>query len=314
MQDLTPPRRSAPTQWPGLRRRLQRQGRLAAARVWNRPVAWELYGRTLMIPLSSELPYFMDSGGSYATNVGRLAAALVEAGAAPVAVDVGANVGDTAHILLAHVPHMQVLCVEADPGYFDNLVVNTRELPTVATALCLLDEGSGAAGRAITRRRGTGAVVQVGGTGLGAAAVPTASLPELLEQHPAFAQASLFKTDTDGYDFQILTGALPWLAERRPVVFTEYDPTLTDRATGPGGPTGPQALAALAACGYGPALLWDNCGFPHAHLDVRDSEAVADLDLFVRLRPDFYVDMAVFPVDQASVAAGLRTSERAFFA
>lgn len=310
MPPSTPPTRSVPTQWPGIRRRLLRQARLAAARVWDRPVSWQLYGRPLTIPLSSDLPYFMDHGGDYATNVGRLARALHEAGATPVAIDVGANVGDTAHILLAHVPGTTVLCVEADEGYYANLVANVRLLPGVTPVLALVGDGTDSTGLSVTRLRGTGQVNRSAAT---ATTVPALTITELVERHPDFAAASLFKTDTDGYDFAILTGALPWLARARPAVFLEYDPARAEQAAGPEAPSGVQALAALAELGYGPTVVWDNCGFPHAALDITDTEAVADLDSYIRLRPDFYVDLAVFPREQAAVAARLRATERAYF-
>lgn len=304
------PTSAVPNQWPGMRRRLARQARLAAARVWDRPRTWELYGRPLTIPLSSDLPYFMDKGGHYGTNVGRLAQALAAAGAAPVAIDIGANVGDTAHVLLAHVPGTQVLCVEADEGYYANLVANVRDLPEVTPVLALVSDGTETGGLSVTRTRGTG---QVNRGEAVATAAPALTVPELVERHPAFARASLLKTDTDGFDFAILTGAMDWLAETRPVVFVEYDPARAEHAAGPGSPSGTATLAALAAAGYGPALVWDNCGFPHAALDVGDADAVADLDTYIRLRPDFYADLAVFPREQADAAAALRASERAFF-
>lgn len=311
MPPSTPPTRSVPTQWPGLRRRLLRQARLAAARVWDRPVTWQLYGRPLTIPLSSDLPYFMDHGGDYATNVGRLAKALNEAGAEPVVIDVGANVGDTAHILLAHVPGTRVLCVEADEGYYGNLVSNVGALLDVTPVLALISDGTDSTGLATTRIRGT---AQVNRSDAAATAVRAMTVTELVRRHPDFARASLLKTDTDGYDFVILTGALEWIAVARPVVFLEYDPARAEQAAGPGSPSGSAALAALAELGYGPTVVWDNCGFPHAAMDIADTEAVADLDTYIRLRPDFYVDLAVFPREQAAVAARLRATERAHFA
>lgn len=299
-----------PNQWPGLRRRLLRQARLAASQVWDRPRSWQLYGHRLTIPLSSDLPYFMDKGGHYGTNVGRLAQAIATDGAAPIALDIGANVGDTALVLLAHVPGIQVLCVEADEGYHANLLANVRDLPQVRPLLALVGDGTDSTGLSVTRRRGTGQISRHRAT---QTSVPTLTVPEIIASHPPFAEASLLKTDTDGFDFVILAGAMSWLAERQPVVFVEYDPERAEQACGPDAPSGLATLAALAAVGYGPTVMWDNCGYPCGSLDVGDAEAVADLDTYLRLRPDFYADLAIFPRNRELLAARLRGCERDFF-
>jgi FkbM family methyltransferase len=292
-----------------LQDRIARKARLAVARVWDRDVSFDLYGNTITLPLSHDLPYFMRGGPHYGTNVGRLAAALHRHGQADVYIDIGANVGDTAHILLHFVPDAKVMCIEGDPGYFDNLRRNTTSLSGVESVLRMVGGDDSPTHSTISREHGTGHVVAATGAG----GVRMSPLSELLEEFPTFETTSLLKTDTDGYDFAILAGAMAWLETRQPTIFTEYDALLTRKATGKDGLTGPELLAKLAAIGYGPCMVWDNYGFPLTTIDISDERAVADLDLYSQLRDEFYLDIAIFPRLLSPVLDELRAGEREVF-
>lgn len=289
--------------------RIARKARLALTQVWDPDVSFDLYGNTIRLPLSHDLPYFMRGGPHYGTNVGRLAAALHRHGASDVYIDIGANVGDTAHILLHYVPEAQIMCIEGDPGYYDNLSHNTAALPTVETVLRMVGGDDSPTHSSISREHGTGHVVAAAADG----GVKMSPLRTLLEEFPTFEGTSLLKTDTDGYDFAILAGAMAWLETRQPTIFTEYDAVLTRRATGERGLTGPELFGKLEAIGYGPAMVWDNYGFPLTTIDIANQAAIADLDLYAQLRDEFYLDIAVFPRALAPVLDELRAGERSLF-
>jgi FkbM family methyltransferase len=299
---------------PPLHRRALRQARRTVAKWYDVDVPFTMYGATLRVPLSHDLPYFTWSGPHYGTNVGRLAAALHDAGRPDSYIDIGANVGDTAHVLSHHVPGCRVLCIEGDRGYYRNLTHNIAGLAGVEPLLRLVGGRSGPTAASISRANGTGKLAASAGADEDGAAVPMSTLADIIAELPRFADTALLKTDTDGYDFTILGSAVDWLATAHPVIFTEYQPALTASSEAAPGPDGPELLRQLSEIGYGPALAWDNYGFPMAAFDVGDALAVADLDLYAQLRRGFFVDLAIFPRDLADVAAGLRRTEHEFFA
>jgi FkbM family methyltransferase len=298
-----------PARRAGLHHRAAHAVRRGASRAWDPTVSFELYGHRLELPMSHPLPHYMRFGPQYGTNVGRLAAHLAtDAGECRV-IDIGANIGDTAIVVLARAPGASILCIEGDRDYFTLLCRNVAHLPRVTATHRLVVGLPEQAGVAIDTKRGTGHVVRGAET---AAATPTATLPALLAEFPDFADAELFKTDTDGFDFTILAGSLDWLADRRPAVFLEYDPIQSARSA-PDGPTGPELLDELAGIGYGPMVVWDNFGYLLGRYDANDRAAVADLDTYSRLRENFYLDIAIFDGGDAAVAEQVRAAEHRYF-
>lgn len=268
-------------------------------------VKFELDGLTLLAPLSHELAFIRRNRPQYATNLARIAVAVLGKYPALACIDVGANIGDTVAVLRAKA-RFPILCVEGDPAYARLLEHNTAGQPDVERAVCLLADGREFAGQLATSH-GSGRLVA------GADAeqtVRTLTLQQLLGEHPRFRGAKLLKVDTDGFDLAILRAAMPWLAEARPVVFFEYDPHLF----GTHGVAGMELLRELAAIGYGGTLVHDNDG------DFHLSAALTEVDLWEDVHHYYsdrggrrYADVCVFHHEDRELHDALRKGERQFF-
>ena len=218
------------------------------------------------------------------------------------AIDIGANVGDTAALLCSRQP-IPVLCVEGNPQFLPYLRRNVAQLPAgIEIAECLVGARPGAVSSAsLMTHHGTATLAGApGGAAQDAGDVPVRTLAELVAAHPRFRGARLLKTDTDGSDFEILASSLDALREARPVLFFEYDPTL--RADG--ARAARETIAALEAAGYRRFLVCDNYGHLLGRVDGEVGERFLALDHYLLShlyfgRTVYYFDVFAFcPADE----------------
>ncbi|MFC5727418.1 MULTISPECIES: FkbM family methyltransferase [Nocardioides] len=260
----------------------------------NRPVVREVQGVRMVLPWSHRLPDYAPDGSPYGQNLVRLAALLAESAPPLTVLDVGANVGDSA-LQILHAADGQVLCVEADKAYLDFLRRNVGDDPriTVVEGLLVVDDDASAGSTAV-RTGGTTRFVEGGGSD----AMPTVSAAALRARYPSYDDLRLVKSDTDGYDVDLVPAIAEAWSDRRPVLFLEYDPHLT-RLAG----SDPLGLwPRLTALGYHHVAVWDNGGEPLGQTttaQIADQAKALDA-LRPRRRKRVYWDVAVVHADDAA--------------
>lgn len=260
-----------------------------------RPVVRQVQGVELVLPWSHRLPDYAAAGPGYGQNLVRLAAVLAEAGPLTV-LDIGANVGDSA-VQILHAADGKVLCVEADVAYLEFLHRNVDADERVDVVEALLAVGDAASARTAVRTGGTTRFADGVEAGSGDA-MPTITPAELRERFPAFAGLRLVKSDTDGYDVNLVPAVAAEWADARPVLFFEYDPYLTRLA----GFDPAQVWSDLESLGYRHVAVWDNGATPvgRAPIDRIAEHARALDDQPGRGRPRAYWDVAVVHGDDAA--------------
>lgn len=251
-----------------------------------------LYGRELIAPLSHELPYYEALYPTYNRNLISVVKSLPIQGRPPRIVDIGANIGDTAAMILSEVD-AEILCIDADPRYLALLRANLVD-DRVTKVGAAIGAATGARVR-IERRRGTGAVRQDDSSPL-----RMSTLPDLLREHPRFEAPDLVKIDTDGHDFTIIAASSEWLANVRPALFYESDDSLAASGT-----SAVSTLELLASLGYRTATLWDKYGNLLTTIDLDGIGIAVASDLHEHAAAtDGYLD--IFASPDASSAAYLR--------
>jgi FkbM family methyltransferase len=141
-------------------------------------------------------------------------------------VDVGANVGASLLELKLGAPHARFLCLEPSRRFARALQRTVRANDSTDVLIMRF-----AAGLATTKRtlfvNATTASVVAAAYGerapLGAERVRTVKLDDLLASEPDVA---LLKSDTDGFEVDVLVGARRTLERCRPALFLEFDPSL----------------------------------------------------------------------------------------
>lgn len=254
--------------WPALRRRRAGAGYCHA-----------FHGHKLFMPMSHDLPIHEQMHPAYGLNLRELAVRVGQKYPGFAAVDVGANVGDTAlHMLDAGCA--QLLCVEADPVYFDYLRRNLKKRDQVRLAQVLLGAQEGQLPCALHSAGGTARLVS------GSSVLAVRTLDQVLD----FGPVRLLKVDTDGYDLEILQGAEQVLRRDRPVLFFEYDPYFFDAHTA----RPLQVLERLREWGYTRFTAYENTGQTILSASTDDLEILAHLDGWARRRRPgvFFLDYA----------------------
>jgi FkbM family methyltransferase len=225
------------------------------------------------------------------------------------AIDIGANIGDTAALLCKYGP-VPVLCIEGNPGFVSLLRVNAARLgEQIEIEECFIgSDGHTVDLSRIEESRGTASLIGVPtGDGSGRA-VPMKSLGSIIAAHPRFANAGLIKTDTDGFDFQILSGSLDVLCRLRPVLFFEYDPSFT--ATGE--TEALRAINDLFSAGYTRYLIYDNYG--NFLFTAHEPERFVELNTYLRSNKKngcavYYFDVCAFLEDDSELLEEIRSFE-----
>lgn len=264
----------------------RRVGWLIRDRFPFRPVVREVQGVELVLPWSHRLPDYATWGPRYGQNLVDLARLIAASGPLTV-LDVGANVGDSA-LQILNAADGKVLCVEGDKAYLEFLHRNVDADPRVSVVEVLLTPEEQESGRTAVRTGGTTRFVD----GRGQDAMPTVSTARLRQEHPEFADLRLVKSDTDGYDVELIPAIAEAWADARPVLFFEYDPYLT-RLAG----LDPVAVwPRLERLGYHRVGVWDNGAAPLGQTTTQEiaaQAAVLDVASNQRARGRTYWDVAV---------------------
>lgn len=289
-------------------RRVRRRAGWAVRDRWpSRAVTREVQGVRMTLPWVHRLPdYTATPGSPYGQNLVALAALLHDPDAPLHVLDVGANVGDSALQLLAATPGARVLCVEADDFYLAFLRRNATGQVVVEPSLLLTGDVPAAA-VAPVRHWGTTTFSAAAATTPDA--TPTVTVAELLTRHPDFASVRLVKSDTDGYDVQLVPALARAYAANHPVLFFEYDLRQT-RAAG----LDPLPVwDELAALGYAEVAIWSNGGLPLTRLPlgsmpaaVEELEAREAVEAAAGRRQTAYWDVAVVHAEDETGQSAVR--------
>lgn len=264
----------------------------------DRTVVRTVQGVKMHLPWSHRLPDYARLSPIYGQNLIQLAT-LIKTGDDPLTVlDVGANVGDSALQILQAID-ARILCVEADQYFVDYLERNLSGDDRVAIEAKLLSAASSDVAMA---------PVRIGGTtrfepGTSDFTAPTITTAELRERHPQLADLRLAKSDTDGYDVELIPAIARTWAHSRPVLFLEYDHALSRLVD-----NDPTALwPALADLGYTRVAAWNNFGAPVGHWAIEEmTERIKVLDNPGKNLSGRYWDVAVAHGDDPDGLAALQ--------
>lgn len=289
------------------------------ARPHPHQLAGKLYpvGRAqLLLPLDHNLDQYQATWKRYDTALSYIAQAIFAKYPEATAIDIGANVGDSAALIRAN-SEMPVLCLEGHPEFVPYLQHNLEQLGDSEFEACFVGpDGTEVDVAQISSSGGTASLVQARATDGGGAGIRMQSLEQLVELHPRFNRSKLLKIDTDGFDFSILQSALAFIATHQPVLFFEYDITFTPDAKA----QGIETLKALFHTGYQSFLIYDNFGNYLLSVSETDIAKLSDtfLDLTTYLCSNrslsgtpavYYFDICAFSDRDQDVFSAIRKQE-----
>jgi FkbM family methyltransferase len=234
----------------------------------------DVWGRSMWMPFSHELPGCLATEWHYDQILGRVAD-FIRASQGPVcSIDVGANIGDTIVALLKD-GQDRFLAIEPNPVFFQCLTRNMAGVPNVQLLNSVCSAEDGFVTYNVSTTRGTARFEKADSSGQ---SFQTNQLDTIVTQFPGFARCNFLKIDTDGHDFDILRGARNLIAEAKPAILFECEmrdnPNYVEDAF--------EAMKFFAAAGYRYALVYDNDGELFSLLNL-DSTAFFPQMLFYQL-------------------------------
>lgn len=281
-------------------------------RMWpRRAVFREVQGVMMWLPWSHRLPDYAAYSPAYGQNLVRLAEMIADPDSQPLQViDVGANIGDSALQILDKV-ESRVLAVEADPYYLGFLRRNTASTGAVTIAPVLLTSGDQDRGLwSPSRRGGTTSFRPTGSSSPETSSregPETLAVPALPHRFRAFDRVRLVKSDTDGFDSELIPALARVYAHSRPVLFFEYDPALTTKVSGN---VAGAVWERLAELGYSDVAVWDNQGYYRAGVAIDRAAEVSAALLEGTRAAHPYLDVAVAHSADATGRAALQNFAR----
>ncbi len=209
------------------------------------PLKYKINGAKLWLPPEHLLPFYQAKFPLYDRFLPFLASELP---AESIVIDVGANVGDTSAPLFDTNPSLRFICIEPDDYYFQFLSKNTANR----------------GGRFELRKSLVGTTSEffslIGGGGTRTArknvegSMQHESLDSLVKVSNS-EEILLIKTDTDGWDHDVILSGLSLIKRFKPLIFSEFqlvDPSSIYSYL--------KAIRELRKVGYDQAFIFTNVG------------------------------------------------------
>jgi FkbM family methyltransferase len=222
--------------------------------LWGKPVVKVPVGSyQIEIPTTNPLSSHYLIEPHCISQLGRLAKIIRRKFPALRAIDVGANVGDTACIIKS-AEDIPLICIEGDRFSFAFLQKNTAQFSHTSAYNLFLGEKTGLI-QADLEKSGWNTTIKPGASPA-AREVQLTSIDDFIGRQEAREAMKLLKVDTEGFDCPIIRGGREFIRQVSPVIVFEYNRENMDAL----GEKGLDTLAMLEQLGYSRIFLHDPVG------------------------------------------------------
>jgi FkbM family methyltransferase len=263
----------------------------------------------IYLPDNHKLEQYQQKWKLYDSMLGIIARCTLIKYPLATAIDVGANIGDSA-ALIQQFQSMPTLCIEGNPEYYFYLEENAKIINNIEIAHCFIGKSGEIIDlNKISSQGGTTSIVNaIGSKGINNSIMQ--SLASLLEKFPNFKNSKLLKIDTDGFDFEIILNSKDVIKRLKPIIYFEYDISfgiynysITHAL---------KTIEFLTDLGYQKFMVFDNFGNHLCSLSSSDRKYFIDLTnyLFSNLYQSgqpaiYYFDICVFHGDDIDIYEGI---------
>ncbi len=266
---------------------------------------------SILFPIDHPLDRYQATWQRYDTALGYIAQAVFDKYPQSSAIDIGANVGDSAALIRSG-REVPVLCVEGSPEFVECLKNNALQIGDIEIDECFVGTDGETINFDQTLNHGGTASIVNALTSEKGESVTMKSLKTIIQHHPRFKDSKLLKIDTDGFDFSIIKASADILSRSRPVLYFEYDLAFKTNAEA----EAMDAIKTLLTIGYEHFLVYDNFGNYLVSLSKQDYERFVDLNAYLisnRRRSGtpavYYFDVCAFTNDDSDLFENLRKRE-----
>ncbi len=250
-----------------------------------------VHGRDLVMPLSHALPLYLQGCPFYDRLPVRLAKFTNAKLNSVKCIDVGANVGDTIaafkESLVAEKKHTNAdifLAVEPNPKFRRCLDLNWGNDQSVVILPYICSSSEGDATACVNELNGTASIdFSAGVVGENGKEFERKTIDSIVSQYKQHGDFNVLKIDTDGHDFEVLTGARDFIMKSQPFLYFEVDSFSNSKFV----EDCLNMLEFLHEAGYGKIFIYDNVGNFMGVFDISAISCIKKL-LFYKLTKEYY--------------------------
>ncbi|MEH2270682.1 MAG: FkbM family methyltransferase [Nostoc sp.] len=239
-----------------------------------------IHDKSLHLPLSHALPIYLQEYQFYDRFAKRISKYIHDKYGYLKCIDVGANIGDSIAAFYHNTSSEdRFLAIEPNPNFKKYLLSNWEQINNVKILSFICSSESGIGTYAVIEKNGTASVINTEGS----INMETRSLDDIVADHPDFKYFNVLKIDTDGHDFEVISGAKKAIKDNLPTVLFECDafsnPTYIENCL--------ETLSFFEEIGYNYFLVYDNFGYLMGKYPLSDLDSFKNL-LFYQLTSRFY--------------------------
>jgi FkbM family methyltransferase len=273
---------------------------------WGNPVTTTQVGKYCIdIPRTNPLSAVYLKYPVYSGQLGRLASIIRKKYANLAAIDIGANVGDTACIIKT-AEDIPLLCIEGDDYTFGLLKKNLKQFQNSTAYKLFLGEKTGVLSASLEKAGWNTTILP--GESKDALSLNITSLDDFLATHSNTENFKLLKIDTEGFDCAILRGSTKFIQHVHPIIIFEYNRDNMEAL----GEKGLDTLSMLADLGYSHLFFHDGNGRFFCSANMSDQALIRDLHDYADGKHGtiYYFDITLFHEQDRDIAQAFAQKER----
>ena len=250
-----------------------------------------IHGQDLVMPLSHSLPLYLRDCPFYDRLPSRLSNFMNSKLISIKCIDVGANIGDTIAAFKEPIGDKKknndagfFLAVEPNPRFRKLLNLNWGDVQGVIILPYICSSTQGNTSALINESNGTASIdFSMNIIKENSAEFEVKTIDSIVAQYKQYGYFNVLKIDTDGHDFEVLSGAKGFITESQPFLYYEVDafsnPNFIEDCL--------DTLEFLNVAGYTKIFIYDNFGNFMGVFKISDITSIKKL-LFYKLTKEYY--------------------------
>jgi FkbM family methyltransferase len=251
---------------------------------------------------------YFETNQEFVSQLGRLTSLVRKKYPAMAAIDIGANVGDTACIIKT-AEDVPLLCVEGDDKSFEFLQKNLAQFQNATAHKLFLGEKTDTISASLACAGFNTTILPGLASASASKSIKLMKFDDFIVTQPGWENYKLMKIDTEGFDCAILRGSKKFIRQVSPVIFFEYNRQSMELI----GESGIDTLFQLAELGYSRIMFHDDRGRFVGTTTLSDRETIRDWHDYADGKNSeiYYLDITVFHEHDTDLALEYLAAERA---
>ncbi|WGV28918.1 FkbM family methyltransferase [Halotia branconii CENA392] len=264
---------------------ISKQGNQMRDKIFKNLITYNIKQIPISLPCDHPLPYYQSRFRLYDKFISVVAKYLPNS--QDFIIDIGANIGDTTALMLQYCSN-PILCVEADKEFFSIMEHNLSKYRHRTVLVNSFVSGNDYKNVELVKSKGTVRAIESENN-----IVKSDSLKSIINNNN-LDRCIFLKTDTDGFDFEILLSSIDVIKEHSPILYWENEiSSLKDTEIAK------NLLEQLSTINYEKYIVMDNFGNPlfygGSSFNVEQINQYLLNNIYTQNNTFYYTDIVAFP-------------------